>query len=110
MRLQHTIPTVIVTFPNPTMGISSLIMCCRVASEVNHVGRFWPHMKNTDVINSDVRHDRRRALYDANRAMLGLPLPRWYATRIEAASERPSEDDSNIDQILPRIPQVATDF
>mmetsp|Transcript_10561 Transcript_10561/g.31118 ORF Transcript_10561/g.31118 Transcript_10561/m.31118 type:complete len:275 (-) Transcript_10561:1007-1831(-) len=107
-KLQHVIPTVIVMFPNPTRGMRSFSMCCRVGSEVNHVGKFCPHMNIIEVMKTAVREETIIDLYDETRAMMWFPFPKWYAVRTAAASLMPSVAASKSSQSVPRMPHVAT--
>ena len=65
-------------------------------------------MKNMDVIKMAKRTEISSDLYADFLAIIGFPFPKWYDTRISAASPNPSVVASKVSQIDPRIAHVAT--
>ena len=65
-------------------------------------------MKKTEVIKIDRQVDRNSDFHAARWAPSMLPLPRWNATRMDAASDKPSVAASNRSQTASRIPHAAT--
>mmetsp|Transcript_9267 Transcript_9267/g.17454 ORF Transcript_9267/g.17454 Transcript_9267/m.17454 type:complete len:246 (+) Transcript_9267:1754-2491(+) len=65
-------------------------------------------MKNMDVMKMATTDERKRDFHADLRAWSTLPLPKWNARRIDAASDKPSVADSKRSHIDSRIPHAAT--